>query len=155
MAGRHGLVRVLDIDYRPVLWGLASRGDGETRYVASAEVSRRLQAELGQFELIIGTEEEWLIAGGVEGDLIASLRRVRECSRAVFVVKRGPLGCSLIEGAVPDAIDQAPNREELSGQTLISAEIARELGITDRGAERPSYRAMLGNPRDKNPAAVY
>src|SRR2546427_1249235 len=82
MAGRHGLVRVLDIDYRPVLWGLAGRGDGETRYVASAEVSRRLQAELGQFELIIGTEEEWLIAGGVEGDLIASLRRVRECSRS-------------------------------------------------------------------------
>ena len=56
---------------------------------------------------------------------------------------------------IVDAIDQAPNREELSGQTLISAEIARELGITDRGAERPSYRAMLGNPRDKNPAAVY
>ena len=25
MAGRHGLVRVLDIDYRPVLWGLAGR----------------------------------------------------------------------------------------------------------------------------------
>ncbi|MFT8020495.1 5-dehydro-2-deoxygluconokinase, partial [Salmonella enterica subsp. enterica serovar Enteritidis] len=69
---------------------------------------RRLQAELGQFELIIGTEEEWLIAGGVEGDLIASLRRVRECSRAVFVVKRGPLGCSLIEGEVPDAIADAP-----------------------------------------------
>lgn len=108
IAGRHGLVRVLDIDYRPVLWGLTGRGDGETRYVASAEVSRRLQAELGPFELIIGTEEEWLIAGGVEGDLIASLRRVRACSRAVFVVKRGPLGCSLIEGAVPDAIDQAP-----------------------------------------------
>ena len=108
IAGRHGLVRVLDIDYRPVLWGLAARGDGETRYVASEEVSRHLQAQLGQFELIIGTEEEWLIAGGVEGDLIASLRRVRECTAAVFVVKRGPLGCTLIEGEVPAAIDDAP-----------------------------------------------
>lgn len=53
------------------------------------------------------------------------------------------------------AIDQAANREELSGQTLIVAEIAKELGVTDRGNERPSHRAMLGSPRPKNPAAVY
>jgi len=56
---------------------------------------------------------------------------------------------------VIDAIDRAPNREELSGQTLIVAEIARELGITDRGNERISHREMLGSPRPKNPAAVY
>lgn len=56
---------------------------------------------------------------------------------------------------VIDAIDKAPNRDELSGQTLIVAEIAKELGVTDRGNERPSHRAMLGNPRPKNPAAVY
>ncbi|WP_408591402.1 SDR family NAD(P)-dependent oxidoreductase [Novosphingobium sp.] len=54
-----------------------------------------------------------------------------------------------------DAIDRAPDREALSGQTLIGAEIARTLGVTDRGHERPSYRAMLGSPRPKNPAAVY
>ena len=54
-----------------------------------------------------------------------------------------------------DAIDRAPNRDELSGQTLIGAEIARELEITDRGQERPSHREMLGSPRPKNPAAVY
>jgi len=56
---------------------------------------------------------------------------------------------------VIDAIDKAPNRDELSGQTLIVAEIAKELGVTDRGKERPSHRAMLGDPRPKNPAAVY
>jgi NAD(P)-dependent dehydrogenase (short-subunit alcohol dehydrogenase family) len=54
-----------------------------------------------------------------------------------------------------DAIAQAPNRGELSGQTLIGAEIARELGVTDRGKEKPSYREMLGSPPTKNPAAVY
>lgn len=54
-----------------------------------------------------------------------------------------------------DAIDRAPNRDDLSGQTLIGAEIARELGVTDRGKERPSYREMLGSPRAKNAAAVY
>jgi NAD(P)-dependent dehydrogenase (short-subunit alcohol dehydrogenase family) len=53
------------------------------------------------------------------------------------------------------AIDQAPNRMELSGRTLIGAEIAKELGVTDRGKERPSYREMLGDPPVKNPAAVY
>lgn len=54
-----------------------------------------------------------------------------------------------------DAIDRAPNREELSGNVLIGAEIAQQLGVTDRGKERPSYREMLGNPPSKNPAAVY
>lgn len=58
-------------------------------------------------------------------------------------------------GHILDAIDQAGNREELSGQTLIGAEIAKELGVTDRGEDRPSHREMLGSPRTKNPAAVY
>jgi len=54
-----------------------------------------------------------------------------------------------------DAIDKAPNRDELSGGTHVAAEIAKELGVTDRGEERPSYREMLGSPPEKNPAAVY
>lgn len=56
---------------------------------------------------------------------------------------------------VIDAIDKAPNRDDLSGQTLIVAEVAKQLGITDRGNDRPSHREMLGSPRPKNPAAVY
>jgi 5-dehydro-2-deoxygluconokinase len=106
LAGQHGAVRVFDIDYRPVLWGLTGKGDGETRYVGSDAVSRHLQAQLPLFELIIGTEEEWLIAGG-EGELMAALRRARQHTRAVFVVKRGALGCSIIEGDVPARIDDA------------------------------------------------
>ncbi|KDP85212.1 5-dehydro-2-deoxygluconokinase [Cupriavidus sp. SK-3] len=106
IAGRHGVVRALDIDYRPVLWGLTGKGDGETRYIGNAEVSRHLQAQLGAFELIIGTEEEWMIAGGAE-DLLASLRRVRECTDATLVVKRGPLGCSIVQGDIPARIDDA------------------------------------------------
>jgi 5-dehydro-2-deoxygluconokinase len=107
LAGRHDAIRVLDIDYRPVLWGLTGRGDGETRYIENDAVSRHLQEQLGLFELVIGTEEEWIIAGGVQGDLMASLRRARECTSAVFVVKRGALGCSVIEDTVPEAIDDA------------------------------------------------
>lgn len=108
-ARRHGTVTVLDIDYRPVLWGLTSRGAGENRYVADAGVTRQLQESLPLFDLLVGTEEEFFIAGGVADDLIASLRAVRAlCPTATLVVKRGALGCCVIEGAVPDHIDAAP-----------------------------------------------
>lgn len=58
-------------------------------------------------------------------------------------------------GHILDAIDRSPKRDELSGSVLVGAEIAKELGVTDRGKERPSYREMLGSPPAKNPAAVY
>ena len=106
-AGKHGVVRVLDIDYRPVLWGLTSRGAGENRYVADAHVTRQLQEMLPHFELLVGTEEEFFIAGGVADDLIASLKAVRAISRATLVVKRGALGCCVIEGAIPNTIEEA------------------------------------------------
>lgn len=107
-AGAHGVVRILDIDYRPVLWGLTRPGAGENRYVADAGVSARLQDMLGSFELIVGTEEEFMIAGGVAGDLLGSLRRVREITPAVLVLKRGALGCCVIEGALPGDLDALP-----------------------------------------------
>ena len=107
-AKSHGVVRVLDIDYRPVLWGLTPRGAGENRYVADASVTAQLQTLLPEFELLVGTEEEFFIAGGVTDDLIASLRAVRALSAATLVVKRGALGCSVIEGEIPPHINDAP-----------------------------------------------
>jgi NAD(P)-dependent dehydrogenase (short-subunit alcohol dehydrogenase family) len=56
---------------------------------------------------------------------------------------------------VLNALATDPRGADLSGSTLIGAEIAAELGLTDRGNVRPSYREMLGNPPLKNPAAVY
>lgn len=42
-----------------------------------------------------------------------------------------------------------------NGQTLITAEIAREYGITEQdGRQPPSYREMLGSPRVPHPARV-
>jgi 5-dehydro-2-deoxygluconokinase len=106
-AKKHGTVRVLDIDYRPVLWGLTQRGDGETRFVANDAVTAQLQEMLPHFDLLVGTEEEFLIAGGVPHDLIASLKRVRQVSAAAFVVKLGAKGCCWIPGAVPERIEDA------------------------------------------------
>ena len=107
-AARHGTVRVLDIDYRPVLWGLTKRGDGQTRFVADDKVTASVQALLPQFDLLIGTEEEFAIAGGVPGDLLGSLRRVRALTPAAMVVKLGPLGCCFVAGAVPQRLEDAP-----------------------------------------------
>ncbi|HDW4014335.1 TPA: 5-dehydro-2-deoxygluconokinase [Escherichia coli] len=99
-AKKHGLRRVLDIDYRPVLWGLTSLGDGETRFIESGKVTQELQEVLDQFDLIVGTEEEFHIAGG-STDTLAALRKVRERSHATLVCKRGALGCSVFEGDIP------------------------------------------------------
>lgn len=107
-AQKHGVLRVLDIDYRPVLWGLTKRGDGANRFVADAAVTQRLQALLPRFDLLIGTEEEFLIAGGVPGDLMASLRAVRAVTTAALVVKLGAAGCCFIPGVVPARIEDAP-----------------------------------------------
>jgi 5-dehydro-2-deoxygluconokinase len=107
-AVKHGVVRVLDIDYRPVLWGLTRRGEGANRYVADAAVTAKLQQVLPHFDLLIGTEEEFLIAGGGGGGLLAALRRVREVSTAALVIKLGAKGCCFIEGAVPARLEDAP-----------------------------------------------
>ncbi|HEY4145034.1 bifunctional 5-dehydro-2-deoxygluconokinase/5-dehydro-2-deoxyphosphogluconate aldolase [Pinirhizobacter sp.] len=107
-AARRGDVRtVLDIDYRPVLWGLTGRGNGEQRFIAAAHVTGHLQSILPGFDVVVGTEEEFHIAGGSQ-DLIQALRDVREVTKALLVVKRGPMGCSLVEGDIPADIDDAP-----------------------------------------------
>jgi 5-dehydro-2-deoxygluconokinase len=95
---------VFDIDYRPNLWGLAGHGAGEERYIASDAVSARLQTVLPECDLIVGTEEEIRIAGGKE-DTLEALRRVRELSAATIVLKRGPMGCVVYEGAIPGRIE--------------------------------------------------
>jgi 5-dehydro-2-deoxygluconokinase len=96
---------VLDIDYRPVLWGLTGPGLGEQRFVASNRVSAHLQTVVGECDLIVGTEEEIHIAGG-STDTLAALRRLRSLTAATLVVKRGPMGCVVFAGAIPGALEQ-------------------------------------------------
>lgn len=107
-AGKNEVKRALDIDYRPVLWGLTSLGDGETRYIDSAEVTKSLQEVLRHFDLIVGTEEEFHIAGG-STDTLTALKNVRKVSNAVLVCKRGALGCSVFEGELPNDLDGGLN----------------------------------------------
>jgi len=104
LARKHGAQTALDIDYRPNLWGLAGHGAGESRFVESAAVTAKLQASLGLFDLIVGTEEEFHIAGGTT-DTIAALRAVRAVCSAVLVCKRGPMGAVAFTGFIPDSLD--------------------------------------------------
>lgn len=104
LARRHGARTALDIDYRPNLWGLSGHGDGENRFIESAKVTAKLQATLHLFDLIVGTEEEFHIAGGTT-DTLAALRAVRAVSQATLVCKRGARGASAFAGAIPDSLD--------------------------------------------------
>ena len=107
-AGRNNTKRLLDIDYRPVLWGLTSLGDGETRFIDSEAVTKSLQEVLHHFDVLVGTEEEFHIAGG-STDTLTALKNVRKFSHAVLVCKRGALGCSVFEGDIPDDLDGGLN----------------------------------------------
>ena len=104
MARKHGARTALDIDYRPNLWGVAGHGDGESRFVESAAVTAKLQKSLHFFDLIVGTEEEFHIAGG-STNTIEALRAVRKVSDATLVCKRGAAGAVAFEGDIPDSLD--------------------------------------------------
>lgn len=96
-----GARTALDIDYRPNLWGLAGHGAGESRFIESAAVTAKLQTHLPLFDLIVGTEEEFHIAGG-STDTLEALRAVRALTPATLVCKRGAQGAVAFTGAVDD-----------------------------------------------------
>lgn len=95
---------ILDIDFRPNLWGLSGHADGENRFVASDEVSTKFKEILPLCDVIVGTEEEICIAGGSD-DVKRALQEVRELSSALIVLKRGAEGCIVYEGNIPDNLE--------------------------------------------------
>lgn len=96
---------VFDIDYRPVAWGLTSHADGENRFIESADVTKHIQSIIPECDLIVGTEEEIHAAGGTTStiDAVKTLRKLN--SSAAIVVKRGPMGCVVFPGQIPETLD--------------------------------------------------
>jgi 5-dehydro-2-deoxygluconokinase len=84
---------------------LAGHDSGEERFIASDDVTGHLQRIVGDCDLIVGTEEELHIVGGRE-DTIEAIGRIRELGTAVVVCKRGPMGCSVFPGDIPDTLDE-------------------------------------------------
>jgi len=97
---------IFDVDYRPVLWGLADKDMGEQRFVAHRAVSQRLQQVLPLCDLVVGTEEEIHILGG-STDTVQALRAIRAQTAALLVCKRGADGCVAFPGIIPERLDAA------------------------------------------------
>jgi hypothetical protein len=58
-------------------------------------------------------------------------------------------------GHLIDALFADPELADLSGRTLIGAELATRYGITDAGGRRPpSHREMLGSPRESSSVVI-
>jgi 5-dehydro-2-deoxygluconokinase len=104
LAAAAGTRVILDIDYRPVLWGLAGAAQGESRFVSSAEVTAQFSALLPACSLIVGTEEEIRIAGGGENTLEA-LNSIRQQSKALIILKRGADGCVAFPESIPGKVE--------------------------------------------------
>lgn len=115
---------ILDIDYRPVLWGLTTLGDGETRFISDEGVSRHLQSILPDLDLVVGTEEEVHIAGG-STDTLTALRTIRELTDATIVLKLGAQGCTVLDGAIPDS------EADFEVHTGVRVEVLNVLGAGD------------------------
>ena len=124
LARAHGTRVTLDIDYRPVLWGLVAAGAGADRYVASAAVSEVLAEILPLCDLVVGTEEELRIAGG-EGELLAAVQGVRALTDGWIVLKRGADGCVVFG---PGPIDSLAEGTAVRGQVV---EVFNSVGAGD------------------------
>lgn len=103
LAKRAGTKVVFDIDYRPLFWGLVAQAGGESRYVSSAMATAASQQFLSDCDLVIGTEEEFHIAGG-STDTMNALAAVRALSNAALVLKRGARGCSVFPGSLDQEV---------------------------------------------------
>jgi 5-dehydro-2-deoxygluconokinase len=104
IAKKNGGKVVFDIDYRPNLWGLAGHAEGFGRYVKSDRVSEQLKAVLPDCDLIVGTEEEIMIASGAD-DVLGALKTIRAVSKATIVLKRGAMGCIVYDGEISDDLE--------------------------------------------------
>ncbi|MCY4438957.1 MAG: 5-dehydro-2-deoxygluconokinase, partial [Deltaproteobacteria bacterium] len=124
LARESGAMTIVDLDYRPNLWGLSGHGDGENRFIESAAVTAKLQSTLARFDVIVGTEEEFHIAGGAS-DTVEALANVREMSEAALVCKRGAAGATAFEGPIPASLD-----EGVSGKSF-RVEVFNVLGAGD------------------------
>ncbi|BBM89841.1 5-dehydro-2-deoxygluconokinase [Spirochaetota bacterium] len=105
-AKKHNVKVVLDIDYRPVLWGLTKLDKGTTYFVSSENVSTALQEIFPYCDVIVGTEEEIHI-GGNTTETIAALKTIRSHTQATLVLKRGAKGSHVFTKEIPNNLSDA------------------------------------------------
>ena len=96
---------IFDLDYRPVLWGAVGHDGGEERYVPKTLVVERYSVLLPNCDVVVGTEEEILAAGG--------LQTIRGTSHALIVQKKGERGCVAYPESIAEPIEGKPFKVEV------------------------------------------
>lgn len=120
LARKHHTAVIMDLDYRPVLWEVTTKGDGETRYIGSQVVTGIYQAILPLCDLLVGTEEEFCLAGG-SPFLETAIQKIQSLSAATLVIKSGEKGC---------VIYSQESNEPIVGQAF-PVEVLNVLGAGD------------------------
>ena len=128
LAKRHSAKVVFDIDYRPNLWGLAGHEAGFARYVKSEAVSTRLSAVLADCDLIVGTEEEVMIAAGADS-VLDSLRAIRAKSSCDHRPEARRSGVRRLRRADPREPGRRDRRQGLSGGGVQRSRRRRRLHV--------------------------
>ena len=157
LARAGGASTILDVDYRPNLWGLAGHGAGESRFIESGAVTAKLQGILDRFDVIVGTEEEFHIAGGAT-DTREALANVREVTEAALVCKRGAAGATAFEGPIPPSLDegisgetfQVEVRPQLLRPQLLRPQLLRPQLLRPQLLRPQLLRPQLLRPQDHN-----
>jgi 5-dehydro-2-deoxygluconokinase len=91
---------LLDVDYRPVLWGATPIARGNDVSSASPAVADAHLPLLPLCDLVVGTREEICVATGCNS-VDEALERLRSVSAATIVVKSGASGATAHPGAAP------------------------------------------------------
>jgi 5-dehydro-2-deoxygluconokinase len=97
LARSYGARVILDIDQDRA--ALATPG-------SDAGLAAQLQDILPLCDLVVGTEAELRAVGGA-AETMAALHRLRELTRALLVVKRGPAGCAVFPDTIATSFDAA------------------------------------------------
>ena len=110
-------------------------------------MTKKLQSTLHLFDLIVGTEEEFHIAGG-STDTIAALRAVRAVSHATLVCKRGAKGAVAFKGAIPDTLDDGQTGP---GFPIEVFNVLAPVTASFPDCSRAGSRTRTGRPRSNTP----
>ena len=96
-AKKNNIKLVMDVDYRPALWGLISASQGNTMYVKSSNVTKILQKYIKYFNYVVGTNDEINILGGSEKVDLSLKKIFHIIKNGVVVHKLGKRGCRIYD----------------------------------------------------------